>query len=68
MTATPKTDRLAVVEFDPAPHDKHAADPKLAVQEDLALHSPLSIGLVLTFPASDPISLLQPTSPKRAGR
>jgi hypothetical protein len=68
MTAIRKADRLAVEKFDPAPHDKHAVDPKQAAHEDLALHSPLSLGLLLTFPASDPISLLQPASPSRAGR
>ena len=68
MTVTGKSETLAGRKFDPAPHDKHAADPGQATLADLALHSPLSIALVLTFPASDPVSLLQPASPSRAGR
>jgi len=68
MPTARKTDPLAVSKFDPAPHDKYAADPKQAAPADLASHSTLSIGLILSFPASDPISAIQPALPSRADR
>ena len=46
-------------EFNPAPHDKHADDPKQAVQVDKQ-HKKLEKGLEDTFPASDPVSETQP--------
>jgi hypothetical protein len=46
--------------FDPAPHDKHAEDPKKAVKADKEMHSRLEKGLEDTFPASDPVSITQP--------
>jgi hypothetical protein len=46
-------------EFDPAPHDKHAEDPKRAVEADKK-HKKLEDGLEDTFPASDPVSETQP--------
>ena len=46
--------------FDPAPHDKHAADPKEAARADRQVHEDLKAGLVGTFPASDPVSAAQP--------
>jgi len=46
--------------FDPAPFDKHAADPKDAVMADKAAHAKLQSGLIDTFPASDPVSEVQP--------
>jgi hypothetical protein len=50
--------------FDPAPHDKHAADPKEAAKADRDMHARLEAGLVDTFPASDPVSVAQPTPSK----
>jgi hypothetical protein len=46
--------------FNPAPHDKHAVDPKEAVKADKEAHSRLEKGLEGTFPASDPVSATQP--------
>jgi hypothetical protein len=46
--------------FDPAPFDKHAADPKDAARADSRMHEDLKNGLVGTFPASDPVSATQP--------
>ena len=51
--------------FDPAPHDKHAADPRDAAAADRDVHKRLEAGLIDSFPASDPISAAQP-SPSRA--
>jgi hypothetical protein len=47
--------------FDPAPHDKHAADPRAAELADAEMHARLEAGLIDTFPASDPVSATQPT-------
>ena len=46
--------------FDPAAHDKHAADPIAALQADREAHKKLETGLMDTFPASDPIAVEQP--------
>ncbi|MDB5548962.1 MAG: hypothetical protein JWP21_2409 [Tardiphaga sp.] len=46
--------------FDPAPHDKHAEDPKQAREADKHMHKRLEEGLKDTFPASDPVSATQP--------
>jgi hypothetical protein len=46
--------------FDPAPHDKHAVDPKEAAKADRQMREDLKSGLVGTFPASDPVSATQP--------
>jgi hypothetical protein len=51
--------------FDPAPHDKHAVDPKEAVKADKEAHSRLEKGLEETFPASDPVSATQPAKSPR---
>jgi hypothetical protein len=51
-------------EFDPAPHDKHAADPREERLADAEMHAKLEAGLIDTFPASDPVSDTQPTSPR----
>jgi hypothetical protein len=40
--------------FNPAPLDKHAADPKEAAKADKATHNELQKGLKESFPASDP--------------
>jgi hypothetical protein len=50
--------------FNPAPHDKHAADPREAMLADREIHEKLEKGLVDTFPASDPVSAAQPAPSK----
>jgi hypothetical protein len=58
--------RLNMAEkFDPAPHDKHAADPHEAAAADRDTHTRLEAGLIGSFPASDPVSAAQP-SPSKA--
>ena len=52
--------------FDPAPHDKHAEDPREATRLDHETRAKLDAGLRDTFPASDPVSVAQPTSRARA--
>ena len=54
--------------FDPAPKDKHAADPKQAQKADEEIHGKLNKGLEGTFPASDPVSTVQPAKSKRDGK
>jgi hypothetical protein len=53
--------------FNPAPHDKHAADPREAAAADHDIHARLEAGLIDSFPASDPVSAAQP-SPSRVDR
>jgi hypothetical protein len=53
--------------FDPAPHDKHADDPREALKADREIHAKLEKGLVDTFPASDPVSATQPAKSKPDG-
>jgi hypothetical protein len=53
--------------FNPAPHDKHAADPREAAAADHDIHARLDAGLIDSFPASDPVSAAQP-SPSRVDR
>lgn len=50
--------------FNPAPHDKHAADPHEARKADREIHEKLQAGLVDSFPASDPVSATQPAPSK----
>lgn len=50
--------------FDPAPHDKYAVGVKQAAREDQRIHEELQMGLVDTFPASDPVSATQPAGSK----
>jgi len=50
--------------FNPAPHDKHAADPREAARADAETHARLEAGLIDTFPASDPVSAAQPDPTK----
>lgn len=50
-------------EFNPAPHDKHAEDPKKAVETNKK-QTKLEKGLEDTFPASDPVSETQPKPSK----
>jgi hypothetical protein len=47
--------------FDPAPHDKHATDPREAATADQEMHARLEAGLIDSFPASDPVSDTQPS-------
>jgi hypothetical protein len=53
--------------FDPAPHDKHAANPLAAVAADREAHARLEAGLMDSFPASDPVSATQPAKSKPDG-
>ena len=53
--------------FNPAAHDKHAADPREAALADREIHEKLEAGLVDTFPASDPVSAAQPAPSKADG-
>ena len=53
--------------FNPAAHDKHAADPREALKADREIHDKLEAGLVDTFPASDPVSAAQPSPSKPDG-
>jgi hypothetical protein len=50
--------------FNPAPHDKHAADRREAALADLDAQVRLEAGLIDSFPASDPVSAAQPASSK----
>ena len=50
--------------FNPAAHDKHAADPREAALADREMHTKLEAGLIDSFPASDPVSAVQPASSK----
>ncbi len=56
-----------VEKFNPAPHDKHADDPREAALADQDTHAKLEAGLVGSFPASDPVSAAQPASSKQDG-
>ena len=49
-----------VEKFDPAPLDKCAEDSKEAARADREMDGKLKAGLVGTFPASDPVSAVQP--------
>jgi hypothetical protein len=53
--------------FNPAPHDKHADDPREALAADRETHEKLEAGLEHTFPASDPVSAAQPSPTKHDG-
>ncbi|WP_257166122.1 hypothetical protein [Bradyrhizobium sp. SRS-191] len=48
--------------FNPAPHDKHAVDPREAVRLDREAKTQLDKGLMDTFPASDPVAMQQPST------
>jgi hypothetical protein len=56
-----------VKKFDPAAHDKHAADPGEALLADREIHEKLETGLIGSFPASDPVSAAQPAPSKHDG-
>lgn len=52
-------------ELDPAPFDKHAADPGEAMKTDLVVDGQLEAGIAGgSFPASDPPSATQPSPSK----
>ena len=53
--------------FNPAAHDKHAADPRDAVLADRDTHARLEAGLIGSFPASDPVSAAQSAPSKPSG-
>ena len=53
--------------FNPAAHDKHADDPHEAALADREMRSKLEAGLVDSFPASDPVSAVQPARSKPDG-
>jgi len=59
--------RKAAQKFNPAAHDKHAADPREARKADREIHEKLEAGLEDTFPASDPVSAAQPAPSKADG-
>jgi hypothetical protein len=48
--------------YNPAPHDKHAIDPRQAASADEEMHARLEAGLIDSFPASDPVSMMQPST------
>jgi hypothetical protein len=56
--------------FNPAPHDKHAANPRQAASADRNTNARLEAALIDSFPASDPASASQPspTKPNRNRR
>jgi hypothetical protein len=53
--------------FDPAAHDRHAANPREAARADRDIHAKLEAGVVGSFPASDPVSAAQPAPSKHDG-
>ena len=46
--------------FNPSAHDKHAADLREAALADQEVHARFEAGLIDSFPASDPVSAVQP--------
>jgi hypothetical protein len=53
--------------FNPAAHDKHADDPREAALADREMRTKLEAGLEDSFPASDPVSAVQPARSKPDG-
>ena len=53
--------------FNPAAHDRHAANSRDAALADRDTHAGLEAGLIGTFPASDPVSAAQPSPSKPDG-
>lgn len=51
--------------FNPAPHDRYAADPAESALADRDIQAQLEAGLMDTFPASDPVSAAQPAASKQ---
>jgi hypothetical protein len=62
-----QTEDFMAEKFDPAAHDRHAADPREAALADRDVHSKLEAGLMDSFPASDPVSAAQPSPSKHDG-
>jgi hypothetical protein len=54
--------------FNPAPHDKHADKLREARKDDHERHGKLDAGLEDSFPASDPVSVAQPSPSKPHGK
>jgi hypothetical protein len=60
--------RLNMAEkFDPSAHDRYAVSPREAASADRDIHARLEAGLIDSFPASDPVSSVQPSPSKRDG-
>jgi hypothetical protein len=60
--------RLNMAEkFDPSAHDRHAVSPREAALADRDIHAKLEAGLIDSFPASDPVSSVQPSPSKHDG-
>jgi hypothetical protein len=53
--------------FNPAAHDRHAANPREAALADQEIHARLEAGLMDSFPASDPVSAAQPSPSRHDG-
>jgi hypothetical protein len=53
--------------FDPAARDRHAVSPREAALADRDIHAKLEAGLIDSFPASDPVSSVQPAPSKHDG-
>jgi hypothetical protein len=53
--------------FNPAAHDRHAANPREAALADEEIHARLEAGLMDSFPASDPVSATQPSPSRQDG-
>jgi hypothetical protein len=51
--------------FDPAPHDKHADNPNNPAAK---VNAALEAGLAGSFPASDPVSVVQPAPSRPSAR
>jgi hypothetical protein len=62
-----KTEAFMAEKFDPAAHDRHADNPREAAAADRDMHAKLQAGLVDSFPASDPVSAVQPSPSKHDG-
>jgi len=62
-----QTEDFMAEKFDPAAHDRHAADPREAALADRDIHAKLVAGLMDSFPASDPVSATQPSPSKHDG-
>jgi hypothetical protein len=54
--------------FNPAPHDKYATKMSEKAAADRDIHGKLDEGLVDSFPASDPASVVQPSPSKPQGK
>jgi hypothetical protein len=64
---TPVMEAQMAEKFDPAAHDRHAANPREAALADQETHARLEAGLMDSFPASDPVSATQPSPSRHDG-